>query len=86
MYQPLSRQILWINRVVVTKVKINSNFTFIIYFLEFKINSDGETALQQIKTKKYANAYTADNRTKIGIGINFNVQSRELDGWEEAVL
>jgi hypothetical protein len=57
-----------------------------IYFLEFKINSDGETALQQIKTKKYANAYAADSRTKIGIGINFNTQTRELDGWKEEVL
>ena len=57
-----------------------------IYFLEFKINSDGESALQQIKTKKYASAYAADSRTKIGIGINFNVQNRELDGWAEDVL
>jgi hypothetical protein len=57
-----------------------------IYFLEFKINSDGVTALQQIKTKKYANAYAADSRIKIGIGINFNAPNRELDGWEEAIL
>ncbi len=64
-----------------------------IYFLEFsegipteKINSDGDTALQQIKTKKYALGYAADSRTKIGIGINFNVQNRELDGWVEEVL
>jgi Predicted AAA-ATPase/PD-(D/E)XK nuclease superfamily len=57
-----------------------------IYFLEFKINSDGVTALQQILTKKYANAYAADTRIKIGIGINFNAPNRELDGWEEAIL
>ena len=57
-----------------------------IYILEFKINSDGETALQQIKTKKYAHTYAADSRTKIGIGINFNVSNRELDGWQEEVL
>ena len=57
-----------------------------IYFLEFKINSDGETALKLKKTKKYANGYAADSRSKIGIGINFNVQNRELDGWAEEVL
>jgi hypothetical protein len=57
-----------------------------IYFLEFKINSDGETALQQIKTKQYAAAYTADSRIKIGVGINFNQAARELDGWVEEVL
>jgi hypothetical protein len=57
-----------------------------IYFLEFKINSDGETALQQIKTKQYANAYAADSRIKIGVGINFNQAARELDDWVEEVL
>jgi hypothetical protein len=57
-----------------------------IYLLEFKINSDGATALQQIKTKKYAAPFAADSRTKIGIGINFNTSTRELDGWAEEVL
>jgi hypothetical protein len=57
-----------------------------IYFLEFKINSDGVTALQQIIAKQYANAYAADSRIKIGIGINFNTQTRELDGWAEEIL
>ena len=57
-----------------------------IYFLEFKINSNGGAALQQIITKQYANTYAADSRIKIGIGINFNLQTRELDGWEEAIL
>jgi hypothetical protein len=57
-----------------------------IYFLEFKINSDAITALQQIKTKKYAAPFAADSRVKIGIGINFNTQARELDGWAEEVL
>jgi hypothetical protein len=57
-----------------------------IYFLEFKINSDGETALQQIKTKQYVNGYAADSRIKVGIGINFTVQTRELDGWVEEIL
>jgi Predicted AAA-ATPase/PD-(D/E)XK nuclease superfamily len=57
-----------------------------LYFLEFKINSDGATALQQIKTKKYAAPFAADTRIKIGIGINFNAPTRELDGWEVAVL
>ena len=57
-----------------------------IYFLEFKINSDGETALQQIKDKKYADAHKADNRIKIGIGINFNSANKALDGWEKEML
>jgi hypothetical protein len=57
-----------------------------IYFLEFKMNSDATTALQQVQTNKYAAPFAADNRIKIGIGVNFNSQTRELDGWAEAVL
>jgi Predicted AAA-ATPase/PD-(D/E)XK nuclease superfamily len=57
-----------------------------IYFLEFKINSDAATALQQIKTKQYASGYAADSRINVGIGINFTVQTRALDGWAEEVL
>jgi Predicted AAA-ATPase/PD-(D/E)XK nuclease superfamily len=52
-----------------------------IYFLEFKINSDATTAFNQIITKKYAIPYTADSRIKVGIGVNFNSATKELDGW-----
>ena len=57
-----------------------------IYFLEFKINSDATTAFQQIITKKYAMPYTADRRIKVGIGVNFNSSTKELDGWHAEVL
>ena len=57
-----------------------------IYFLEFKINSDAETAFQQIITKKYATPYAADSRIKIGIGVNFNSKTKELDDWKAEVL
>jgi hypothetical protein len=50
-----------------------------VYFLEFKINSNSKEALQQIKNKKYAVAYSADNRIKVGIGINFNSKNKELE-------
>ena len=53
------------------------------YFLEFKINSDAQTAFQQIIDKKYAVSYRADSRIKIEIGINFNSASRELEGWKK---
>jgi hypothetical protein len=57
-----------------------------IYFLEFKINSQADLAFQQIIDKKYAPSYSADNRIKIGIGVNFNSSSRSLDDWKHAVL
>ena len=57
-----------------------------IYILEFKINSTGETAFQQIIDQKYALSYSADKRTKIGIGINFDTKTRELDDWKIDIL
>ena len=57
-----------------------------IYFLEFKINSNAETALQQIKNKKYATSYGADSRIKVGIGVNFDSASRELNDWKTEIL
>jgi Predicted AAA-ATPase/PD-(D/E)XK nuclease superfamily len=53
-----------------------------IYFFEFKINSDADTAFNQIINKKYATSYAADSRIKVGIGINFNSKNKELDTWK----
>jgi hypothetical protein len=53
-----------------------------VYFLEFKINSDADAAFKQIITKKYAASYAADSRLKIGIGINFDSETKELNGWK----
>ena len=57
-----------------------------IYFLEFKINSDASTALQQIHNNRYAAPFAADTRIKIGIGINFDIASRSLNDWKEEIL
>jgi hypothetical protein len=53
-----------------------------IYFLEFKMNSDADTAFNQIVDKKYAVSYAADSRIKVGIGINFNSADKEIDAWK----
>ncbi len=57
-----------------------------IYFLEFKLNSNADTAFQQIVDKKYAAPYTTDGRMKTGIGINFNSSTKELDDWKANIL
>jgi Predicted AAA-ATPase/PD-(D/E)XK nuclease superfamily len=57
-----------------------------VYFLEFKLNSNAATAFKQIITKNYVTPYTADSRIKIGIGINFNSTTKQLDGWHEETL
>ncbi len=57
-----------------------------IYIFEFKINSDAETAFQQIIDKQYAVPYQADSRIKMGVGVNFNTVTRQLESWKNAVL
>ncbi len=57
-----------------------------IYIFEFKINSDAETAFQQIIDKQYAVPYQADSRIKMGIGVNFNAATRQLEGWKSDIL
>lgn len=42
---------------------------------------DYEEALQQIETMGYAKSYTADPRTLLKIGANFNSAERTIDGW-----
>jgi hypothetical protein len=57
-----------------------------IYILEFKMNSDADTAFQQILTKNYSAKYSADTRSKVGIGINFNSAERVIDDFKYQVL
>ncbi len=52
-----------------------------VFIFEFKFNRTAEEALQQIKDKKYADKYRADNKIIIGIGVNFHSKDKEIDGW-----
>ena len=53
-----------------------------IYIFEFKRDKSAEEALAQIEEKGYAAPYSADPRKLYKIGVNFNSEKRELDGWE----
>lgn len=52
-----------------------------IYIFEFKLDSTPEKAIEQIHDRHYADAFNAEERTKILIGANFSTTSRSLDGW-----
>lgn len=52
-----------------------------IYILEFKLDANGATALQQIKDRGYHEKYSADPRPKVLIGINFSSQQKTIDDW-----
>ncbi len=57
-----------------------------IYILEFKLDKNGQIALDQIKTKGYAEKYYGDDREKILIGINFNSELKTVDDWKYEIL
>ena len=53
-----------------------------IYIFELKIDKDADTALKQIKDKRYANPFASDRRKLFKIGINFSTEKRIIDDWK----
>lgn len=53
-----------------------------IYIIEFKLDENAQIALEQIKSKGYAEKYYADNREKVLLGINFNSDLKTIDDWK----
>ncbi len=52
-----------------------------VYIFEFKRDKSAEEALRQIEEQHYAEPYITDSRKVFLIGVNFNSESRMLDGW-----
>jgi len=53
-----------------------------IYVIEFKAGYDAKKALGQIKAKAYHEKYADDDRHVSLIGINFNIEKKNIDGYE----
>lgn len=59
-------------------------FSQIIYILEFKFGTgddNSSTALQQIRDNKYAEKFYVEGKQIIGIGISFDTESRNINGF-----
>jgi Predicted AAA-ATPase/PD-(D/E)XK nuclease superfamily len=52
-----------------------------IYIIEFKLDQTPEIAVQQILDKNYAQAYQQQDKTVIGIGINFSNENKNISGY-----
>ncbi len=52
-----------------------------IFIFEFKFNKTAEEALEQIKDNQYADKYQTSGKTITGIGVNFNSETKQIDGW-----
>ncbi|MBQ7498648.1 MAG: PD-(D/E)XK nuclease domain-containing protein, partial [Selenomonas sp.] len=55
-----------------------------VYIFEFKLDKSADEALAQIREKGYALPYKADKRKVLSIGVNFESESRRLQGWKVA--
>jgi hypothetical protein len=56
-----------------------------VYAFEFKLDGSATEALQQIKDKGYLQPYFYQNKTCIGIGLNFSIETKKVQEllWEE---
>ena len=52
-----------------------------IYVMEFKLEGTAEEALRQINEKHYAKPFESDERTLFKIGVNFSVETRNIEKW-----
>ena len=53
-----------------------------IYLFEFKRDKSADEAIKQIKDKGYMDAYAADKRQLIRIGVNFDSEKCTVDEWK----
>ena len=50
-----------------------------IYIIEFKYGQSAEAAIEQCREKRYADAYAADGRRVVYVGVNYNPAVRTFD-------
>ena len=46
-----------------------------------KLNGTAEEALRQIEDKHYARPFATDSRKLFKIGVNFSVETRNIEKW-----
>lgn len=52
-----------------------------VYILEFKLDKSAQVALEQIKLKKYHQAYWEKGKKMIGLGVNFSSETKNIEDW-----
>ena len=52
-----------------------------VYILEYKLDESAKVALEQIKLKKYHQAYWEKGKKMIGVGVNFSSETRNIEDW-----
>ena len=57
-----------------------------IYIVEFKYAQSAEAALVQCREKRYADAYSADGRRIVYVGVNYDPVARTFDDVKTEVV
>jgi len=52
-----------------------------IYILEYKLEQSAQVALEQIKNKRYYQAYWNVGKPVVGVGVNFSSETKNIEGW-----
>ena len=52
-----------------------------VYILEYKLDESAKAALEQIKHKKYYQAYWEKGKKMIGVGVNFSSETKNIEDW-----
>jgi len=53
-----------------------------VYVLEFKLDQSAQAALEQIRQKRYYEAFWNLGKPVVGIGVNFSSATRNIEAWE----
>ena len=57
-----------------------------IYIVEFKYGKSAEAALAQCREKRYADAYSADDRRVVYVGVNYDPDARTFDAVKTEIV
>jgi len=52
-----------------------------VYILEFQLDQNAQITLDQIKLKKYHQAYGNKSKKMIGVGVNFSSETKNIEDW-----
>ena len=55
-----------------------------VYLFEFKMDSDAQTALDQINESDYAGRFKMDDRKLFKVGVNFSSKEKNITDWKVA--
>jgi len=57
-----------------------------VYVLEFKLDYSAEAALEQIRRKRYYQAFWNLGKPVVGVGVNFSSQTKNIGDWKAEAM